>query len=246
MNFLCHALPTMNRLLPIDISTRAICTGMPDFLSVIDRRIRVRGRAAEQHLAAPDLEMRDVAAGIVTHIADDRWFHGGETFARMNLEFAVQLRDRLPGDAGFRPSFVGHILIEMLLDANYVIAQRQWVDQYYGLFNVAPLERIEACVNQITGKPSDRIAETLRRFADTRFLYDYADDKKLLMRLNQIMARVGLEPLPAAIQEWLPHARADVLANHTHLLNGPDGAGVYPPLYEPPRGKPFCETLSSR
>ncbi len=225
MNFLCHALPTMNCSPPKDVPVRAICTGMPDFLSVIDRRIRARSRVAEPFLDSDDPVMRNVAAGIVSHIADDRWFHGGETFARMNLEFAVQLRDRLPGDVGFRPSFVGHILIEMLLDANYVIAQRQWVDRYYGLFEGAPLEKIEACVNTITGKPSDRIAETLRRFAATRFLYDYADDEKLLMRLNQVMARVGLDQLPEAVRRWLPEARAEVLRNHERLLSDPGKSG---------------------
>lgn len=236
MNFLCHALPTMNRTPAMnrtpstDVSVRAICTGMPDFLSVIDRRIRARGRAAERFLDSDDPVMRAVAAGIVLHIADDRWFHAGETFARMNLEFAVQLRDRLPGDVGFRPSFVGHILIEMLLDANYVIAQPQWVDRYYRLFEDAPLERIQTCVNTITGKPSDRIVETLRRFAAIRFLDDYADDAAILMRLNQVMARVGLEPLPEAVQRWLPHARAEVLLHHERLLGGPDSPNVYPSL----------------
>ncbi|TWT64593.1 hypothetical protein [Allorhodopirellula solitaria] len=238
MNFLCHALPAMHSLpgpssdasSELDLAVQAICTGMPDFLSVIDRRIRARRRAAEPFLNAPNTVMRSVATGIVSHVTDDQWFHGGETFARMNLEFAVQLRDRMPGDAGFRPSFVGHILIEMLLDANYVIAQRHWVDRYYALFDEAPLEEIESSVNEITGKPTDRIAETLRRFATTRFLYDYADDTKLLMRLNQVMARVGLEQLPEAVQRWLPEARAEVLANHTRLLSDPSRATHYPPL----------------
>ncbi|TWU15127.1 hypothetical protein [Allorhodopirellula heiligendammensis] len=230
MNFLCHALPTMNRSPPQDVPVLAICTGMPDFLSVIDRRIRVRRRTAEPFLDSPDPVMRNVAAGIVTHVADDRWFHGGATFARLNLEFAVQLRDRLPGDAGFRPSFVGHILIEMLLDANYAIAQRCWVDRYYHLFQQAPLDEIEACVNRITGKPSDRIADTLRRFATTQFLYDYTDDTKLLMRLNQVMARVGLDQLPEAVQRWLPEARAEVRQNHDQLLSGSEKPSAYPPL----------------
>ncbi len=230
MNFLCHALPTMHRSPPVDVPVQAICSGMPDFLSVIDRRIRARRRAAEPFLNSSDPVMRNVAAGIIQHHADDRWFHGGETFVRMNLEFAVQLRDRLPGDAGFRPSFVGHILIEMLLDANYVIAQRHWVDRYYALFDEARLEQIEACVNQITGKPSNAIADTLHRFAKTRFLYDYASDAKLLMRLNQVMARVGLEQLPEAVQQWLPQARAEVLANHTRLLSDPSQASDYPSL----------------
>ncbi|MCM2372559.1 hypothetical protein [Aporhodopirellula aestuarii] len=229
MNFLCHALPALNSP-SLESSIRAVCTGIPDFLSVIDRRIRARGRAAEPFLQSEDPVMRGVAGGITAHVADDRWFHGGETFARMNLEFAVQLRDRLPGDSGFRPSFVGHILIEMLLDANYVIHQRQWADCYYDLFDQVPIEEIARCVNRISGRPTDRIPETMRRFAEIRFLYDYADDEQLLMRLNQVMARVGLAKLPDEVGQWLPEARAEVLQNHSRLLSHPGQSTPYPPL----------------
>ncbi|EMI42684.1 hypothetical protein [Rhodopirellula sp. SWK7] len=229
MNFLCHALPHLVSS-SLESSIQAICTGVPDFLSVIDRKIRARGRAAEPFLHSEDPVMRAVARGITAHISDDRWFHGGETFARMNLEFAVELRDRLPGDSGFRPSFVGHILIEMLLDSNYVIHQREWADRYYDLFDVVPMDAIADCVNRISGKPTEKIPSTLRRFADTRFLYDYADDTLLLMRLNQVMSRVGLAALPEEVRRWLPEARAEVLRNHERLLSYPGQSTPYPPL----------------
>lgn len=213
MNFLCHALPYLDR--PV----LAACTGIPDFLSVIDRKIRARGRMATPFLDSDDDVMRDVAGGIMKHIDDDRWFHGGETFVRMNLEFAVELRDLLPGDAGFRPTFLGHILIEMLLDANYLLFDRGIVDRYYGMFASLPVEAIESSVNTITGKPTDKIASTMKRFADVGFLYDYAEDETLLFRLNQVMKRVGLAQLDGAVQRWLPSARKQVLANHERLLS---------------------------
>jgi hypothetical protein len=213
MNFLCHALPYLDR--PV----LAACTGIPDFLSVIDRKIRARGRMASPFLDSNDTVIRDVARGITAHIDDDRWFHGGETFVRMNLEFAVALRDLMPGDAGFRPTFLGHILIEMLLDANYLLHDRSLVDRYYAMFESLPLDAIESSVNMITGKPTDKIALTMKRFAETRFLYDYAADDSLLFRLNQVMRRVGLAQLDDAVQDWLPWARAQVLANHERLLN---------------------------
>lgn len=174
--------------------------------------------------------MRQVAGGIITHLRDDQWFHGSETFARMNLEFAVQLRDRLPGDAGFRPSFVGHILIEMLLDANYLIARPKIMAEYYNRFDDLPLEQIGDCVNRITGKPTSAIPETLQRFAKTRFLYDYAEDESIMFRLNQVMNRVGLTPLPIEVQKWLPEARAEVLKHHQRLLSDPDSTVDYPSL----------------
>lgn len=213
MNFLCHALPYLDR--PV----LAACTGIPDFLSVIDRKIRARGRMATPFLDSDDEVMRDVAGGIMKHIDDDRWFHGGETFARMNLEFAVELRDLLPGDAGFRPTFLGHILIEMLLDANYLRFDRGIVDRYYAMFESLPVEAIQSRVNQITGKPTDKIATTMGRFAGVGFLYDYAEDDTLMFRLNQVMNRVGLAQLDDAVKGWLPSARKQVLSNHERLLN---------------------------
>lgn len=232
MNFLCHALPILNDSgtlsLPLPQRVEAICTGMPDFLSVIDRKIRARKRATEPFLQSDDEVTRAVAAGIVRHLADDRWFHGGATFVRMNLEFALALRERLPGDTGFRPSFVGHILIEMLLDANYVIHSPRWAERYYALFDSVSLETIAASVNRITGKPTDRIPATLRRFANIRFLYDYADDDALLMRLNQVMSRVGLAPLTEEVKRWFPEARREVLRNHAQLLSHPEQATPYP------------------
>jgi len=234
MNFLCHAIPLLSAedLQPLSVETqvRAVCTGVPDFLSVIDRKIRARGRAAEPLATSDDCVMRGVAAGILDHHADDRWFHGGETFVRLNLEFAVALRDRLPGDSGFRPSFVGHILIEMLLDANYVLHARELSNRYYDLFDSVALDEIADGINQITGKPTDRIPETLRRFAEARFIEDYIDDESLMMRLNQVMSRVGLEKLPEEVRRWLPEARSEVLLNHARLLSPPGRSTPYPPL----------------
>ena len=44
--------------------------------------------------------------------------------------------------------------------------------------------------NEITGKPTDQIVPTIQRFIKSRFLCDYNDNVKLLMRLNQVMKRV--------------------------------------------------------
>lgn len=215
MNFFCHALPYLDQPL------FAACTGVPDFLSVIDRKIRARGRMVAPHLDSADETMRQVAGGIQAHLDDDHWFHGGEAFAQMNLEFAVELRDRMPGDAGFRPSFLGHILIEMLLDAIHVEDNAAAVQEYYENFAKLPLTEIGRCINTITGKPTDRIPATMRRFAETRFLLDYPADDTLMFRLNQVMRRVKLPELPAAVQAWLPSARSQVRQSYERLLPKP-------------------------
>jgi hypothetical protein len=44
-------------------------------------------------------------------------------------------------------------------------------------------------------------------------LWDYLEDGKLLVRLNQVMRRVGLDPLPERFRDVLPAAR-DLVAEH--------------------------------
>ena len=218
MNFLSHAMPYF------DTPLLAACTAVPDWLSVVDRKIRARKRLAIQHLDSDDPSLRDVAGGVIRHIEDDRWFHGTQAFIETNMLIAVQLRDLLPGDAGFRPTFVGHILIEMLLDAFWIRDDRSIADRYYQLLAEQPANEIQRCVNQITGKPTDKLVGTIERFVEMKFLYDYLDDEKLLMRLNQVMKRVKLAPLPESLVDWLPKTRKLVESKRERFLTPPDGS----------------------
>jgi hypothetical protein len=222
MNFLTHALPYL------DHPVLAVATGVPDWLNVVDRSIRARGRMASEFLNSDDDQLRMVARGIVHHIEDDRWFHGTEAFVQTNLQLAVQLRQRLPGDAGFRPTFVGHILIEMFLDSFWIRDDARSVERYYGAIESVGAATIQRCVNTITGKPTDRLSPVIERFVDARFLYDYLDHDKLLVRLNQVMKRVGLAPLPEPVRDWLPEAKKLVESRRHRLLAAPDGRQPFP------------------
>lgn len=224
MNFLCHALPYL------DDPLVAACTAVPDWLSVVDRKIRARERLAVAVLDSDDEAVRAVAEGILHHIRDDRWFHTTSAFVETNLELAVALRDRLPGDRGFRPMFVSHVVIEVLLDAFWIRDRPEIGRRYYETIDSLPTERIERCVNKITGRPTDRLAATIRRFAKARFLYDYLDHRQLLMRLNQVMHRVGLDELPHSVLPWLQHAEELVEFRRVRFLTRPDGSTSFPPI----------------
>tara|TARA_R110002049_G_scaffold72490_1_gene187026 strand:+ start:145231 stop:145926 length:696 start_codon:yes stop_codon:yes gene_type:complete len=227
MNFLCHAMPYLDQPL------LAISTGVPDWLSVVDRKIRARGKLAAQHIDSDDEELRLVAAGVIRHIEDDRWFHGTQSFIETNMRLAMQLRDLLPGDAGFRPTFVGHILIEMLLDAFWIRDDPSIGDRYYQAVADCDSKTVQRCVNQITGRPTDALAGVIDRFTEIRFLYDYLDNAKMLMRLNQVMKRVGLAELPVAVGDWLPAASELVESRRVRLLSPPDASNPFPPIETP-------------
>lgn len=217
MNYLAHGLRFIGE--PYFLAGTAV----PDWLSVVDRRVRVRGAAAKE-LAGDTREeavCRDVAGGIVRHLQDDLWFHQTRVFAETSMRFAVELRDLLPGDEGFRPSFLGHILVEILIDATLIRRQPQVAGLYYDAVAKVDPERVQAVVNRLAKRPTEHLATWIRRFLEVRFLYDYLDDDKLLFRLEQIMARVKLPPLGEHLTGWFPAARRLVEDRCDQLLTPP-------------------------
>lgn len=224
MNFLCHAIPYL------DDPLVAVCTAVPDWLSVVNRKIRARERMATAALESEDVAVRSVATGILNHIRDDRWFHTTPDFVQTNLELAVSLRELLPGDRGFRPMFVAHIVIEVFLDAFWIRDRPEFAERYYGLIDQASPELIQRCVNEITGKPTDQLAGTIRRYAEAQFLYDYLDHTQLLKRLNQVMKRVGLVELPESVLPWLQEASELVEFRRVRFLTQPDGSTRFPSI----------------
>jgi hypothetical protein len=193
-------------------------TAAPDWMSVIDRRNRLRGKVAAQHADDADLQLAALARGIVQHHADDTWFHQTAAFSELSLAFAVEIRDRLPGDEGFRPSFLGHILVELLLDAALAEEDPRRLDEYYAALSRLDPALTERLISQLAMQPTTRVAVLIPRFIAERFLYDYREDGKLLTRLNHVMRRVGLPQIPLDLAEAFPTMRDRVRAQKTELL----------------------------
>jgi len=193
-------------------------TAVPDWLNVVDRRVRVRSKQAKLHLEAPDPRAARVAAGIVQHCRDDDWFHQTRAFAELSLELCHNLRRELPADDGFRPHFVGHILVELLLDAVLIADDPQRLTAYYAAMESIEGDCVQQAVNDIAARPTHNLSTFIPLFSRERFLSDYAQDDKLLFRLNQVMRRVGLPLLPARIVELLAAARMKVSERRDELL----------------------------
>jgi hypothetical protein len=200
-------------------------TAVPDWLSVVDRQMRVRRRHAEQHLEDRDWRRAEIAAGIVQHLHDDHWFHQTRAFAELSLQLTLNIRGILPEDEGFRPSFLGHILVEILLDAVLIQQQPERLDAYYAAFATIDPHLVGDAVNNMASRRSDLLSAFIPRFLSERFLYDYLDDEKLLWRLNLVMRRVNLTRLPDCFLEVFPEARKMVRLRSDELLTAEPDAG---------------------
>jgi hypothetical protein len=212
MNYFAHGRPF------VDDPYFLAGTALPDWLSVVDRRVRLRPAQARLHAASPDANLARVAAGVLQHHDDDARFHSSRAFAELSLELCALLRRRLPDDEGFRPHFLGHVLVEILLDAALIADDPRRLDDYYAALETLDCRVVEQSVATIGGRPARNLALFIELFSRERFLSDYLDDGKLLFRLNQVMRRVGLPRLPLETIETLRIARSIVSPRRDELL----------------------------
>ena len=212
MNYLAHG-----RFFTHD-PYRLAGTAAPDWLNVIDRRMKLRSKHATPHVHDPDPRCAAFARGVLQHHADDDWFHQQTAFVELSLQFTLRIRDLLAPDDGFRPSFVGHILVELLMDACLDEDDPALLTNYYAALAALDPAVVQLQVNRLATKETEVLTTFLPRFSSERFLADYKDDARLLYRLNQVMKRVQLPPLPESFLQLLPAARIDVRERLGELL----------------------------
>ncbi|HTI50741.1 MAG TPA: hypothetical protein VL475_07315 [Planctomycetaceae bacterium] len=214
MNYFAHGVRFLDR--PYFLAGTAI----PDWLSVVDRQVRLRAKRVEPFAVGPATPEVELAAGVLQHLRDDAWFHATPAFARVSAELTVLFRGALPADDAHRPSFLGHIVTEMLLDAILIARNPRSLDAYYDTLLGLDGNLIERAVNRMARRTTDRLALFIPLFHRERFLADYQDPARLFVRLNQILRRVKLTPLPPAVQNVLPDAWRIVEPSAGDLLPG--------------------------
>lgn len=202
-------------------------TALPDWLNIADRRVRVRSKHARPFVDDSDPRVASLARGIAQHHYDDGWFHETQAFVELTWEMTVLLRDGLPPDEGFRPSFLGHILVELLLDWELIADEPARLERYYEVLAEIDPAVVESAVNRMSPRPAERLATMIPMFGRERFLFDYGQDDRLLFRLNQVMRRVSLSPLPVAFCDLLPEARRRVRQERERLLAAPTAMATH-------------------
>ena len=200
-------------------------TALPDWLSVVDRRTRIRPKHLRSGAAdSGDPRFARLVGGVKQHHHDDAWFHQSRAFTELSWQFTVDVRDALPPDQSFRPSFLGHILVELLLDSVLIEENPARLEEYYASIEGVDGFLIEQFVERLVGRRADHLAFFLGLFCRERFLADYADDQRLVYRLNQVLRRVKMPKLDDSFRRILPDARKRVRRRKEELLSPADAA----------------------
>jgi len=75
-------------------------------------------------------------------------------------------------------------------------------------------------VNRFSPRRTERLAVFAAHFFQLRILSDYAEDAKLVVRIDQVLRRLKLEPLGDRLAGLLPYARRLVAERRAELLEG--------------------------
>lgn len=212
MNYFAHALHHLDR--PYFVAGTAV----PDWLSVADRQVRLRPRQLEPWFDCADAIQAEIAAGAARHLHDDGWFHATRGFTEVTGQLTHLFRNELGADDKYHCGFLGHVGMELLLDAILIERFPQEFERYYAvLADIDPAE-VQGAVNRMARQPTERLAWFVELFRQHQFLRDYSDDNLLLVRLNQVLERVKLSPLPADAVTLLAESRNIVRQRFDDLL----------------------------
>ena len=100
-----------------------------------------------------DFQLAELASGIVQHHHDDHWFHSTAVFTQLSSSLTQEIRYLLSADTSWRPSFLGHIAIELLLDSALISRDPSRLDAYYSAIGRIDAKQFETAVNRIARRP---------------------------------------------------------------------------------------------
>lgn len=199
-------------------------TLVPDWLSVVDRKMRARKRLVEPVVdATDDDDIRQLGKGILQHHHDDDVFHRCEKFMQLEGQIGKEFRQYMPDRFDHRPGFLGHIVVELMLDAVIAANDSDILDQFYATVGLVNAEFVQSAVNAMATRQTDKLAPLIVRFREEKFLYDYVDDSGMFLRLNQVLARVKLPPMSEECKQVLPFARELMHVHGQELLSIVEG-----------------------
>ena len=216
MNYFAHGVRFLDR--PYFLAG----TACPDWLSVADRGVRLRSRRVAP-FADEGGARAEFAAGVLKHLADDDWFHSTPAFHATTGELARMFKP-LGEDDGFRAGFLGHVAMELLLDAVLIERDPGRLDAYYDALASVDAGEVQAFVTAMTIRPPERLPRFVDLFRSVQFLRCYTDPQRLLTRVNQVLDRVRLPNLPDRAIGVL-EAGHDLVAARADELLPPDRFG---------------------
>ncbi len=183
MNYLTHFLIDHKK----DNPNYNFGLALPDLVN-----ISKRGWRAESQLFPVENEnVNQIWEGYQQHFAADAQFHNSELFVKHSKRLRKEFEVHGLNQPGIRLFFVGHVLLEMLLDRHIIKTRREIADQFYEQLNLVNESDIESFFEFTGDKIPYSFLEFFGKFKNSRYLYSYAEDNGMFFALNRLLRRTG-------------------------------------------------------
>lgn len=167
------------------------------------------------HQLLPEIDEKEESFkhGISLHVRADAIWHNSDYFKFKTELIGDVLRDFEFYEKPYRPFFMTHVMLEILLDRMLLL---QKPDLATGMYNsLEGLEKqwiIQLFSNE---KLSENMPKFVSNFTDSRYVYKYSDNAHFIYALNRLFKRVGLPGF-----EFQDHDERDIFVNRLdHCIN---------------------------
>lgn len=155
------------------------------------------------------------------HMEADRQFHSSEFFRKHSSGLRKEIASFIT-ELPFRPFFLAHVALELLLDSLLIIHKKVDADNFYlQLSGCSPPEVtrfIALC--QIPG--ADSFLPWFDEFRNSRYLFTYSRPERLAYALDRIGQRVWQAPFPGGyrrdLEAVLSAYRAKIEKEYLHIF----------------------------
>ena len=142
-----------------------------------------------------DAILMSISRGWELHLETDRRFHSSSFFSRHSVELRKQIATVFTGPP-FRPFFLAHVALELLLDSLLIIQQKVDTGKFYAQLSACPEDDIIRFLELNGIVEAASFAGWYRQFIDSAYLYSYASPDGLSHALDRIGRRVWQAPVP--------------------------------------------------
>ena len=117
-------------------------------LSVVDRKVQVRSRNLKPLIETHQGDVAELASGMLQHLNDDHWFSCDSDLQSAQFGICSRHYEKLfLKTRRFAPHFLGHILIELLLDARLAECNPGLLNEYYDVLGQVDPVKIQSVIN---------------------------------------------------------------------------------------------------
>ncbi len=166
---------------------------LPDILSNYSFR---HGEVVKLHanklVDSDDENLLAMRRGVMRHYEVDGFFHESGFFDSNVRSIKELIRSKKFSCFQKRLYAFAHVLLEIMLDRMLLAKDRRICDAFYSLMDGVDPKKLTAFMtaNTTASKPAG-ITEHFQQFRQLKFIYDYADDGRLLELLSRLNSRLG-------------------------------------------------------